>query len=147
MGLWGATKAVLSIGTAVIFLLTTIKSSVPLTEIIAMIGSLLTGVPNPMPNVSVGQILAVILSILIVLLLLYFLHKFITKAMEEFKPGETWIRHNKQCYKMSMEIMNYLEGTGDYEALDDDEAYADFRKNIETMWLDNLQTFWTAMDK
>lgn len=88
----------------------------------------------------------VILIFLAIIAIVFCIHKFLELSLKEFKPKETWVRHSRQFYALSMEIVKYLDSSNEYggngiRPLTENEAYKIFQTRIIKIWEENQETF------
>lgn len=93
-----------------------------------------------------------VLIVLVIIAIIFCIHKFLELSLKEFKPKETWVRHSRQFYSLSMEIMKYLDSSNEYSGngirpLTEDEAYKIFQTRIIKIWEENQETFILNMGK
>ena len=93
-----------------------------------------------------------VLIVLVIIAIIFCIHKFLELSLKEFKPKETWVRHSRQFYSLSMEIMKYLDSSNEYSGngirpLTEDEAYIMFQTRIIKIWEENQETFMLNMNK
>lgn len=93
-----------------------------------------------------------VLAVLVIIAIIFCIHKFLELSLKEFKPKETWVRHSRQFYSLSMEIMKYLDSSKEYSSngirpLTEDEAYIMFQTRIIKIWEENQETFILNMNK
>lgn len=145
--MWIFMDAVLSLITGFTMIISVIGGVQPFMSLAKVIVSKIPVLKNEKIIEVLGLILGAVFIFSIFIIMMYIFHKIISIIMKEFKPKETWIRHNRQCYLMSLEIMDYLDRQGEYKGLDNDLAYKYLQIRVKKLWHSNFNKFWKAMEK